>query len=298
MIQRINRAARSSYDMFLGIATSWWFSTDCPAGQRSVSKICEVRGHTISLPSGNRWCIHDRVRQIRQRSGLQFDPRNVASVVRTFQNKQSARIDHDMCSHDGVAPPHSAANWLADGPWLSTRQGYLQTAYQGMVATLEYFARQIPSSVKFEIDHDILRRAFSLADENGQRIVPREWKLHPSGDVPQMTRRRQAAKEWEEHKAKMSKFIPHMVVTEASTEPSSKARTNKPKRMSPLLSAHELLFSIFAGKHKRDTHQDSDSDETTDLTRPRGQSYSFSFRRSIPTPFSSRPTEASHERLP
>ncbi|KAI0741221.1 hypothetical protein C8Q76DRAFT_791562 [Earliella scabrosa] len=123
-------------------------------------------------------------------------------------------------SHDGVAPSHTVANWLSDGPWLSNCEGYLQTVYQGFATTLEYFARQIPSAVKFQIDHSILQQAFSLADEQGNRIQPREWSLHPSADVKQTEVRRQAFKDWEAHKAKMCKFIPHMAVTEGGDKSS------------------------------------------------------------------------------
>ncbi|KAI0706661.1 hypothetical protein C8Q76DRAFT_801057 [Earliella scabrosa] len=124
--------------------------------------------------------------------------------------------------HDNHAPLHTSANWLVDGAWLSDRAGYLQTVYQGMAATLEYFARQVPRDLGFAIDHTRLRDAFSLKDESGSSINPREWTLHPSCNPSQTKIRSVAATAWETHKSRMSKFIPLMAITETRANPVSK----------------------------------------------------------------------------
>lgn len=124
--------------------------------------------------------------------------------------------------HDNHAPLHTSANWLVDGAWLSDRAGYLQTVYQGMAATLEYFARQVPRDLGFAIDHTRLRDAFSLKDESGSSINPREWTLHPSCNPSQTKIRSVAATAWETHKSRMSKFIPLMAITETRVNPVSK----------------------------------------------------------------------------
>ena len=115
--------------------------------------------------------------------------------------------------HDKSPPPHTAGNWVADGPWMTDRSGYIQTIYQGFGSILEYLARQAPSDVKLQINHDILHQAFTVEDEQGKRITAQPWDLHPSSDPSQIKARQDALSSWEKHTTRMAEFIPHMAVT-------------------------------------------------------------------------------------
>ncbi|KAI0741511.1 hypothetical protein C8Q80DRAFT_1273930 [Daedaleopsis nitida] len=61
------------------------------------------------------------------------------------------------------------ANWIADGPWLTTRQAYVDFVYRASGELLHYTMKQIPDKLDLQLDFEQLREAMSLKDENAVR---------------------------------------------------------------------------------------------------------------------------------
>lgn len=72
----------------------------------------------------------------------------------------------------------------------------------------------MPAKARLQIDYKKLADCLSVVDEAGKTQHAKYWELHPGSQEASADlgcTRKQAAQLWDEHKAKMSKYIPHVV---------------------------------------------------------------------------------------
>ncbi len=110
-------------------------------------------------------------------------------------------------SHDEEVAWTNNANWLSAGPWLTSREAYLQWVYQGAAAKFAFFMKQIPAHLNPQIDLDAMRKCISVKDENGHRIYPKTWRHRPESNTFFKTRA-QSERKWQAHITKQSAFLP------------------------------------------------------------------------------------------
>ncbi len=111
--------------------------------------------------------------------------------------------------YDGVPSYTNHANWLTAGPYMTTRKAYLQSLYQGLGQTLAFFMRQVPASLRAQLDLDVVRHSISLEDEGGVRIYPDVWDHRPESQAA-FTARADAEREWEQWSKSQRRFIPSL----------------------------------------------------------------------------------------
>ena len=116
--------------------------------------------------------------------------------------------------YDNVPDVTNATNWLVDGTNLTSREAYLDWLYRAFGQMLNYFGRQVPPHLQLQIDLEPIRQSLFILDEDGQRISPKEWHLRPGTSEPcpvMQCTRAEAASLWEDHCARLAKFIPFWV---------------------------------------------------------------------------------------
>ncbi len=92
---------------------------------------------------------------------------------------------------------------------MTDRKGYVESLYHGFGQTLAFFMRQVPASVGARLDLEVLRRAISVQDEHGERILPEVWDYRPDSEAA-FQKRAQGELEWQQWSDSQKRFIPSL----------------------------------------------------------------------------------------
>ena len=106
----------------------------------------------------------------------------------------------------------SDANWLMDGPLLTSNEEFLRFFYRSFVLMGHSFGRQVNPKVGLKMDLSHMRKCFYLEDGD-TRIYADPWILQPGSDAydPAVQCRRQDVfPNWKAQKQSCSRFIPRI----------------------------------------------------------------------------------------
>ncbi len=151
--------------------------------------------------------VPDQLRRYASGPIVQPDSGDDTQFVSVINSSVSCNRRLNFNSHDEEVAWTNNANWLSAGPWLTSREAYLQWVYQGAAAKFAFFMKQIPAHLKPQIDLDAMRKCISVEDEGGHRIYPQTWRHRPESKEFFKTRA-QSERTWQAHITKQSAFLP------------------------------------------------------------------------------------------
>ena len=114
--------------------------------------------------------------------------------------------------YDNVSPVTSDANWLMDGPTLTSNEEFLRFFYRSFVLMGYSFGRQVNPKVGLKMDLSHLRKCFYL-EAGDERIYPDQWMLQPGSDAYDpavQCRRSDVIPNWRAQKQSCGRFIPRI----------------------------------------------------------------------------------------